>query len=735
MNVHSRNVSLRLGLLAAVALLAAMNRPAAVRAAAPVASLDIVPADAAFYSATLRNREQFDLIANSKAWAKVKALPAYQMGLTMYQMQAGNPGTPAGWIQAALDNPESRKSLEFFADLVSDEVFVYGGPSINKTVELYQNTYWASQLASVPAAMQAAAQGPTALSKMEDARSRAAIQALVSDLDLIEVPELVIGMKVKDKTHAEQLLDRLEGNLQQVFAANPMFEGRFKRAKVAGHSYLTLALDGGMIPWDAEIQERIRSMAPTPADGDKLIERLKKLKLVISLGLRDEFLLVAIGPSTDVLTRLGGATPLRSREELAAVGKFAEKPIVSVSYSSKTFNEHFSPTKADIDQLAATAKGLLPELPVPANLRDSLAKSTDELAADLKSLTTEIGATASVGFLTKSGYESFAYDWSDHPEIDCSKPLDILKHVGGNPIAVIAGRSKVSPAGYDMLVKWLRTAYHYGDEYGAPQMPPKERRQFNDLMEQVKPLVARLDKATRDSLLPALADGQTALVIDAKLTSRQFIKTLPATEQPLPMLEPAIVIGVSDAAKLKAAFAEYYAAADEFVEAIKVIDQKDEKHDIPKDFKIPRPKEFNLRQGHVYGYALPAEAGVDSRVLPNAGLSENVAVLSISGRHTQRLLGESDPVMAGIKLPTTRPYGSVAAFDFGVLLDAVSPWVDLALEKGTAQASPQDAEMTRLHAKTALEVLRCYRGTVAVTFKEGKAIVTRSRSEFHDIEE
>src|SRR5207244_11411929 len=107
--------------------------------------------------------------------------------------------------------------------------------------------------------------------------------------------------------------------------------------------------------------------------------------------------------------------------------------------------------------------------------------------------------------------------------------------------------------------------------YGVPQLPPKEQARFAKFVAEVKPLVARLDKATREGLIPALADGQAALVLDARLTSRQFIKNLPATEQPLPMIEPAVVIGVSDAAKLKEAFTEYYAVADDFVEVLKHI--------------------------------------------------------------------------------------------------------------------------------------------------------------------
>jgi hypothetical protein len=200
----------------------------------------------------------------------------------------------------------------------------------------------------------------------------------------------------------------------------------------------------------------------------------------------------------------------------------------------------------------------------------------------------------------------------------------------------------------------------------------------------------------------------------------------------MPMIEPAIVLGVSDAAKLKDAFHEFYSVADDFVELMKSVDDK---HDIPKDFKLQRPKEFNTRNGKLWGYALPAEAGIDTRVMPNAGLSEKVAVLSMSGRQSQRLLGESDPVMAGIKLSTSKPYGAVAALDFTALLDAAAPWVDLALAKSAEQGTPENADMIKQHVKTAMEVLHCYHGTVAVTYQEGKVTVTHSRSEFKDVAE
>jgi len=735
MKMFGRKMLFGSGLLAVATFLLSATVQSPALAAKPVPSLDVVPADAAFYSAMLRNREQYDAVVNSKAFAKIKALPYVQMGLGLYAMQAADPNSPVGMLEAARRDPELKKSLAFLADICSDEVFIYGGPSFNSMIELFQRTYGELYFAGMMQGLHGAAartpMGRTSHAQSEEIQGRIFVQALVDQVDLIRFPDLVIGFKVKDKTAAKEQLDRVELNLQMVLAQAPIFPNHLKRATLGGQSYLTFELDGSMIPWDPAVVAKVRSLAKSPSDGDKLIEHLKKTTLVVSLGLRDDYLLLAIGPTTEVLSKMGKGTPLRSLPELAAVAKFADKPICAVGYVSKKLNQQCGQTKSGIDQLLQTVKTLLPSLPVPEKLREQIANDSTAMAADLKTLIPEVGAVSMIGFLTNSGQESYTYDWSEHPELDSSKPLDLLKHVGGNPVAVLVGRGKVSPEGYDLLVKWMGIGYRYIVQFGLPQMPPKEREEFEKVLTQVKPLLGRLDKTTRELLIPALADGQTGLVIDAKLTSQQFIKVLPPTKQALTMIEPAIIVGVSDAAKLKEAFTEYYAVADDFVEVLKGI----EKSEIPKNFKIPRPRVYNLRLGTAYGYVLPRECGVDSRVFPNAAVSEKLAVLSLSGRHTLRLLEEKEPMLAGIPLPTDRPLAAVAGVDFAAFIDALNPWVDLALEKGTERLSPTDVENARLHAKTVMAVLKVFRGAVAETHMEDKAAVTHSRVEFHDIDD
>jgi hypothetical protein len=727
MNPPGRTMSFRFGLLTIAALtLAAIPLPAS--AAKPAPSLDVVPADAAFYASMLRNREQFDAIANSKAAAKIQALPYFQLGLTMLKAQAADPTSPAGQFKAAWDDPDIRQSLNFAADLFSDEVFVYGGSNFNSVVELFQEVYgemyWASLMQNFqdPRAGNRGAMGPGENEKLQ---ARLFIRALVKQGDRIKFPDLVAGFKVKDKVQARKQLLKLESILKKAVAQVPPLADRLQQKSVAGRAYLTLSLDGSLIPWDAEVLDTIRGAAETPAEGDKLIERLKAVTLTIALGMRDDYLLLAIGPSTDVLAQLGSGAALRSSPELAAVDKYAEKRICAVSYSSAKWNAHFGQTKKDVDELLQVVRKLLPSL--PADLRADVAKDAAGLAEDFKKMIPRPGATSSIAFLTESGIEGYDYDWSDLPQQDGSKPLDLLKHVGGTPVLFAVGRTKGAAEGFEKLVKWLGVGRRYFEQYGLAQMPPPQRAQFEEFYGKVKPLLGRVGDATR-SLIPAL-DGQAGLVIDAKLTSRRFVRGMPVSQKPMPMLEPAILVGVSDSAKVQKAFTEYYAVADDFVEVLKELPGPG----IPPDFKIQRPTQYTFGPGVAYAYLLPIDWGVDTKVQPNAGLSDKIAVLSLSQKHTVRLMEEKEPMIAGIKLSTDRPLSAAAGLDFATLVDSLNPWVEFALQMNSTQMSPDMVDAARTHAKVVMEVLKAYRGTVSETYLDDKVTVTHSQSIFQDV--
>ncbi len=89
-------------------------------------ALDWVPADAAFYSASLRLGEQIEIIANSNAWAKLVSLPSVQMAWQFVQMGINRPGGPGDQIQQFFAEPENQQLWNLIADGLSHEMVMYG---------------------------------------------------------------------------------------------------------------------------------------------------------------------------------------------------------------------------------------------------------------------------------------------------------------------------------------------------------------------------------------------------------------------------------------------------------------------------------------------------------------------------------------------------------------------------------------------------------------------------------
>jgi len=697
-------------------------------------SLQWIPEDVAFYSSMLRNRRQIEAIAGSRAWARLKAMPVVEMGLLLFKMQAAAPGGPAAQIEATLESPDVRQLLDMLGDMFSDEVFICSDRQCTDLVGLLQQIAGAVRYG--PAVLQLGGQAKD----IDPPRLQAMmlLAALCENLELLEIPATLVGFKLSDTDRAAAQLAKLETIANVVCDGNPLLEGRFKRTKLGKYEYLTLSLDGKMVPWDQVPLEELKELEANPGDVDKLVAKAKQMRLVIALGLRNDYLLLSIGPSTDFLARLGEGKPLVGLPEFKPLEPFADKPLTSVGYLSKALNAKISGAKKDIDQLLGAVDELLPLAELDADQKSEIRKDAAALAEDLKRLVPEPGPVTAFSFLTDQGIESYTYNWGEHPWLDGSKPLGLLEHVGGHPLLAVVWREKNAPENYDLVVKWAGVAYRYFEKYAVPQMSSADRKKYRRFAELVAPLPGRLDKANRTMLLPALADGQGALVLDAKLQSKHFVQALPATEKPMPMLEPALVLGVSNAELLRKALAEYREIVNGVLDALREI-APDE---IPRGIRIPDAEVLKTGEGVVYWYRLPEEWGVDEKIAPNVGLSETVAVLSISPEHTKRLLAASSLQVGCLLGASNRPLAVAVSFDWAAVVEAITPWVDLATEAilrqqfGDPDSDQSKEQMTavRDQVHTVLEVLKVFRNVTSESYFDRGALVSHTLVEIRDID-
>jgi hypothetical protein len=691
-------------------------------------SLKWVPADAAYYSSMLRNGEQIEAIAKSRAWAKLTALPAVKMLRQLAQTQLNENPQLAQLLQL-YQQPENQQLGELLGDMLSHEIFCYGGSNFTGFTDLVMQIVGAMRYR--PALMRLTRQA-------EDfdpfqVQIITLLHVFSQNLDLIKVPDLVIGFKLSKVERAEAQLKRLEAMLNALGDQMPQLKSRLKRAKIGGGDFLTLTLDGSLVPW-----QRIpfKDYEQQPGEFDALVKKLTDLKLTIALGVRGQYLMLSLGEGTAGLAQLGTGKRLIDQPELAPLARYTDKRLTSISYASGALRSAAGTTKKDIDNLVETAKSYLPLINLSDEQQKRIRADLAELAKDIKTFIPELGATFSFSFWTERGSESYSYDWGDHQHVAGTMPLTLLNHLGGSPLLAVVGRAGYSPENYQLLVKWLKTAHRYFEEIAIPMLDADQKEKYEQVAKILMPLLARLDKATGQMLLPSLADGQMAFVLDGKMKSQQWIQYLPPSDKPLPMVEPAFVLGVSDAAMLRKAFNEYRSIVNDLMAKLHELSQE-----IPH-FQIPEPETRTVKSGTLYYYPLPESLGLDKQVLPNAGLSDRVAVLAISQEHSERLLTRTPLKTAGGPLADlNQPRSGAVYCSYEGLIDLMLPWVHMGIQAAVQSQQGEGNEKVEgpnwieilKQVPTALEVLKVFRSYSSSTYLEGKALVTHSETIIRDL--
>jgi len=331
--LHARSprrvLAVLLGTLAGCAFLALSTRAASLDHLQT--SLKLIPADAAFYSSMLRNKEQVDLFAKSRAWAKLWSMPSVQEGWKYLEGEYKRPGGKLAVLRQLLDDEDNQELLALFSDIGSNEIFTYGDDSWVGFFDLYQDAYSTMQYQPLVAKLE----DPNGDRSPTELQERAVLTVLAKDLDRVKVPNFVLGFKLSDAKRAENQIKRLEGLADALTASLPKLKGRVKRAKVGDASFLTLTMDGSQVPWDLIAWDKVEDK---PGEFKALREKLKKMTLTISLGVHHDYLMLGIGASADHLARLGGDGPrLDQQAEFKPLAKFADRKLTSISYNSKAF--------------------------------------------------------------------------------------------------------------------------------------------------------------------------------------------------------------------------------------------------------------------------------------------------------------------------------------------------------------------------------------------------------------
>jgi hypothetical protein len=681
-------------------------------------SVGKVPADTLFFASSPRFGEQVDAFLKSNAYAKLRSLPAAKLLFEQARRELGQPGNDFSQIIRFFQAPENAELNATLLDLIRNEVFMYCGEETVKLLQVAGDMSFSSRFDRILRRARANAD--------PDGAIRNVFETLKDNLDKIVAPDFVIGFRATKPDAARSQVARLEKFLQeQMKNAPPEIRDRLKRTRVGDADALVFSVDGSLVPWTEINIERFEEEKGQFKD---VVEKLKKITFAVTIAVKGEYVLVTLGGDSRAVEKFGAGPALAGLPEFAPLRKFADRRICGIGYTSKRIGELLGTSKADITEMVKEFKEGLNEAPISDELRKKIAADLEKLGGEIIADIVPPSAVLSFQFLTDDGVEAYDYDYRETK----SAPLTIHNQLGGAPLFAYAVRGGDATPAYRTTVRWLTTFWGHAESAIKELADENQFEQFQAGFKMVLPYLQRFNDHTGGELLPALADGQQAFVLDGRWTSKQWSPGLDQKGAELPMLELGFAFTVSDSDKLVQSFVGYRKLVNDLLGIARNFGAP-----IPEE-AWPKPQTAEVGTAKAFYWPLP-DLGQDKSIRPNIAVSKNLMTFTLSTGHAQRL-HETKAFAADVAaLAGGKPVLEAGWMDFAGLIQLARPWVDTfgvpALVAEAQADGPPGLRPADIPAQmaTVFEVLGCLKNYTSATYSEPGATVTHSKTVIRDL--
>ena len=664
------------------------NGSAAIRAedALSSTSIRLAPADADFYAATYRMKEQWASFVSGPVVRKLLDLPAVQENLEIFLDQWKNRDDNVANLRMVWENPNAKDAVKFATELVSEECFFLGDKNTGEFVRAYTR---------VISAINELAANELAVESLEDDSATNKLMNLwIDEVEKLTVPMMVMGAKCKDEELAITKVDQLEASLQLSMGFVPELApvaNSIKRIEDDRGSRLTVEFNGKMIPWDVLssanlLDEEIMEV---------LQNALNQKTIALTIGTLDGYFIVGISSKRGDLLKLGKGANLTTHPDLAPVVLNASKPITSVSYLSDNlakanydsqfkdfFTKNFAALLNQFMGVQVAVRGLNGDVG-KFDKTSEVFEFAENIKSDLKWMDESIAkfvpearGTTAYSFSTVNGWEQVYHIRTKNVLLDGSKPLAALQHIGGDPMMMVVTRLQDHPEYFRLMrqivqrfKKQLDRAFEI--DWSGTGVDMDDLKKARSDIESLWPLLVKLADAWETKVLPGLDGEHGVLMSSGSLAAKQWAKEMPPSDVPLPLPEVASVSGVRDAAKLKDAGRDFFTVCDSLLDYVRTKDP----NSVPVNYSIPRPIESKSDGRVKFGYPIPDDCPAPKSMMPHGLLSGSYLYHGYSEKQSETLAKSTRLTIGAGVINTDKPLANASYLSIGRIMSAAKPWV------------------------------------------------------------
>ncbi|NCC95058.1 MAG: hypothetical protein EOM10_17625, partial [Opitutae bacterium] len=241
------------------------------------------------------------------------------------------PGTAGARIDTLLDDPQLQRLAELGLDMLDEEFVWYADAN---AVDFLRLVAPSPRSIRLDVRLEDGAPDPQKVQRELTRQMAERLAQSLADRDEPPVlPSVAWAFHVSDAGRAAEQLGKLELIGSLVCWTHPELRGRLNRRSLAGHSFITLTLSGRMAaPW---LTQYLTSLDVAPELAERLVDAVSDMPLVAALGMRDNYLVLSIGPSFDAITAmLAGKDRLVDRAELAPLREALQQRLTGLAYAS-----------------------------------------------------------------------------------------------------------------------------------------------------------------------------------------------------------------------------------------------------------------------------------------------------------------------------------------------------------------------------------------------------------------
>ena len=205
--------------------------------------------------------------------------------------------------------------------------------------------------------------------------------------------------------------------------------------------------------------------------------------------------------------------------------------------------------------------------------------------------------------------------------------------------------------------------------------PEEEVAEFQEVMEDVWPVVLEAYEILRDEIGPSMSSRETMIVAAGGWTTQQLMPEMPPSDKALPLPEFALAMGLTDRDQFLKGADRMYSLFDRIVEIVRERDPDA----VPEDYTVPRPQEENIDGGTRYYYSELSDPVPVPGFEPHLLVGEDVLVLGYSDRQVRDMAGNRELVTRPGWMTDSTPTAGMTFIDFAAGFAAAKPWVEYAL--------------------------------------------------------